>query len=312
MDRTSLGCTTPLYEITKRMMERITYSSEFDKLSEMDISIPGGGLCAYYYVGVFMALDQLKNKVKIRRIFGTSSGAVGAVAFACNIKMDVWKSQYTFIKEQMSSGKYLSEAFETLFRKLLPSNAYLLCTDKVFIHARKLTWTGLESVIFSKYESNDHLLDCIAASCMIPYVSRPSFSHRIGNSYYIDGMRPKLLKLERATLCIKAPKYGIQAKYKCIDENIDAVVLKGHNDTRHFIQNGKSSRMILKHVNTLKKAKKKTNFRLSQSNKTVFGLILLYSFVKRGKIMDKLFIILLHKIHAMKNKSNKLWRLLYR
>jgi predicted acylesterase/phospholipase RssA len=84
MNRLSLGCTTPLYEITERMMKRITYSTEFNALSEIDISIPGGGLSAYYHVGVFMALNQLKNKVNVRRVFGTSSGAVGGVAFACN------------------------------------------------------------------------------------------------------------------------------------------------------------------------------------------------------------------------------------
>lgn len=234
-ERIKYGCTFPLFETCQNIINEKTY--DFPK--EIDLSLPPGGMANYYLTGIFFALKALidRGDLVVKRYFGTSSGAIGAVGLACNFDGSEWKKAYTKIYQETQKGKYLMECYELVLRDCLPKDAYKICSNKVFIHAKKITLFGLKDVVFYKYNSNEELLDCLLASTRIPFLTHPDPWKTIKGSKYIDGIDYCPFNIIRPTLIIKLPDdYTYYKRINPVDYDIDCLILRGFNDMRRFLE----------------------------------------------------------------------------
>lgn len=270
--RIEYGCSMPVLDI----FNSIIRNTECNLPNEVDISIPPCGMANYFSTGVFYALRELinSNRIKIKRYFGTSSGAIAAVGLACGFDACNWKNGYMDIYDNSHKNILLIDCYAKLLERFLPEDAYQLCTNKVFIFAREVTITGLKSHIFSKYRDNAHLIQCIKASGTIPYITRPVPWTIVDGKKYIDGITSCPFNIERPTIIIRVPSdYSIYKKIVPCDQNLDALILRGFQDARLFMQDSKSTNSI-----SLKNKHSKTTYR---KRYILFTLLVFYWFRKR-------------------------------
>ena len=67
-----------------KYLDNIDYDDFEIKYNNFDVILSGGGFKGYYHLGLCKILKHFEknNKIKIRHIIGTSTGAISAVVFA--------------------------------------------------------------------------------------------------------------------------------------------------------------------------------------------------------------------------------------
>ena len=152
---------------------------------EIDLIVSGGGSKFYYLIGIKKAIDvcSKKNILKIKRYAGTSSGSMLITLMACNIENSLIIKVYKQInKNNKTNIKLIKKGLDIL----LPKNAHIICSDKVYISVTKL---GLpfKNEIISKFSSRQDLIDTILCSSSFPFFVNNNIYHKYKNKYYIDG-----------------------------------------------------------------------------------------------------------------------------
>lgn len=109
------------------------------KYKEFDVILGGGGFKGYYHLGLFKILKHYEkyDKIKIRHMIGTSTGAISAIFYLCNIDFNDWINCFYEIKEHMHKTD-LNRTVVRLLTDLLPENGYELCNNKLKIMTSKI------------------------------------------------------------------------------------------------------------------------------------------------------------------------------
>ena len=139
--------------------------------AEMDMVMSGGGFLGYYLVGVDRVLRKLRqeNKLLVVRYSGTSVGALASVAMVCNLGDHMIQ-----LYDHLQGTPDFFPKIRDYFQRILPEDAYLQCTGRVFIAISRLEfWWGflplLRPMVVSSFESNHDLIEACMASCSVPY-----------------------------------------------------------------------------------------------------------------------------------------------
>lgn len=155
------------------------------KNNHKTLLIGGGGLMFWYYIGVIS--KKLKNDANyidnFHTIVGVSCGSlVGCLVVSkCDIetiKNDAIQLVNTLQLNNLSIFNCL-HIIRDFYKKHLPPNAYILCSNK--LHIQSISLYKGEVVCFNMFTSNDDLIDKLFKACHIPFMS-----NTITNDGYID------------------------------------------------------------------------------------------------------------------------------
>lgn len=205
----------------------------------INLVISGGGIKFFYLLGIKKALQNLNNKIIISKYSASSSGALFIVLMACNINNKILINNYLSI---LNSNKNKLELIDNFLTKVLPYNAYKICSNKVFISLTRLM-IPFKNEIISTFYSNRHLIDIVKASCSFPLFINNKLYFKLNNKYYIDGCFTNNTPLFNNNNQIIIKPYLI--KYDKINifslENEDDIkyINKGYTDFLSFLDNKK-------------------------------------------------------------------------
>jgi len=155
------------------------------------LSFSGAGFCGVYHLGATHALSKRLNFDDLK-FTGASAGSIAAVSAA------VWHGdnldhQFAILKGlRTACDKYkfrnqLQESFYELFDEAYPEDVLEYANQRAFISLSDVSnKLKMKNVLVSEFDSRDHLLECLVASCLVPgwagYKSRV-----INGKKYIDG-----------------------------------------------------------------------------------------------------------------------------
>jgi len=223
------------------------------KYNNFDLIFSGGGFKSFYHIGICKILKKLENenKIKIRNIIGTSSGAISAIIYACNINFELCFEAYYKIKNIINKSD-LKNCVIDIFKKYLPKNAYELCNGKIKITVSKFTIFGFQEEIIQYFESNDDLINVLSASINIPLLtSNNIYGQKIKKDICYDGffsrITPVIYDNDLPQLVIKTynvyyPSYLI---LKPNDSYIELLSLRGLLESKNFFKNNINSKKTI-------------------------------------------------------------------
>ena len=237
------------------------------KYNHFDLILSGGGLKGFYHVGMCKILQEYEknNEIKIRYIIGTSTGALTAVIYACNLDYNSWIESYYTIKKYINQSD-LHRIVINILRDKLPENAYQLCNGKVKISLSRITIFGFYEEMIDTFHSNEHLLKVLSGAIKVPYVTSNTFwPEKINNNYYYDAyfvrMTPIIYNNDLPQLLIKTHliNYSNRLSLNPNDSFIELLSLRGLYESKKFLMNNNKNRSI-KWIEKNYVEKKKVNY----------------------------------------------------
>lgn len=211
--------------------------------NRFDLVISGGGFYGFFVIGIDLVLKKLEklHNIRIQRFAGSSVGAICSILMCCNIESLKILDLYERLHGRTDFFFLLRE--ELL--KLLPENAYFLCSGRVFIHATEIGYFGFRHAVFSQYTSNEDLIDAAMASSNCPFIINPKIFYVYKNRWYIDGCFTRALPYFSSNshqLLIKLYNisYHLPYIYRPLDPSIEGLVVKGAIEAEKFF-NGQQS-----------------------------------------------------------------------
>ena len=140
----------------------------YEATTEIDVVISGGGFKGLFMAGTLHILTQstlCKRKLVIKRISGASAGAWAGLFCCCGFELHHWLKTYYACKDRPSDTVH--EVYHDLIpwvKEHMATDAYLLCSGKLFISITYLTYSGFQNRIVSTFTSNDDLIQVHMAS----------------------------------------------------------------------------------------------------------------------------------------------------
>ena len=222
-----------------------------------DICITTGGLACFTGAGfsTFMYHMQINNKLNIDKIYCGSAGVMVAIhlilaqkrigPYKNKVSTKIFLDMYDECMQKHLEGEKIMDSYINIFTKQLKDEpeAYTHFNDKVYIYMRELPY--LNTIIVSKFNSNQHLLDCIKASGTIPYITTSNMYTIINNKKYVDSYNVKISALKKNNIKIFNPiifmnfskvKYNILYRMQAIDKNALTMCLSGILDAYRFFK----------------------------------------------------------------------------
>ncbi|XP_006890232.1 PREDICTED: patatin-like phospholipase domain-containing protein 5 [Elephantulus edwardii] len=168
--------------------------STFETDGSWSVSFTGAGFLAIYHVGVCQCLRERAPRILqgARRLYGSSSGALSALAFTCGKSVDFCCFHLlgmVKVIHQLSLGIF-HPAFapiEFIAKELhatLPANAHILASGKLGISVTR--WSDGQNVIFSDFATRNELIQALVCTTYVPFycgVIPPEFR----GERYVDG-----------------------------------------------------------------------------------------------------------------------------
>jgi predicted patatin/cPLA2 family phospholipase len=144
------------------------------------LDLPACGMRGIYYWGIYLELRS--NQLVIDRIYGRSSGAIVGACILCI--PESFDDLYIRVIEY-SKTMYITDSFCKALSEVLPDDAFLTCTNRLFVTSAVM---GFIPCTTSVFRDNEHLLETLYASGSIPFVTS---GHRIARSGFwptFDGL----------------------------------------------------------------------------------------------------------------------------
>jgi hypothetical protein len=216
--------------------------------AEIDVVFSGGGLRGYYCCGAYVILNALVNAhgLKIRRISGASAGAWCSVFMACDTHPLDWADTYyesMNVEHQVLLDGYRS-FIPTMLSKMLPEDAYLRCSGKIFLSITTVSlFGGLKNKVVSEFTSNEDLIAACFASCTIPFLSTTEYLYKFRGEYVLDGGTTNNLpvftdnKRRQIVFDLSKVEYPFALSFAPSDRCVEALILRGAVEMRLFLQN---------------------------------------------------------------------------
>jgi hypothetical protein len=158
---------------------------------------------------------------------------------ACNVSPQEIIKIYNNLSNQKKYFLYLKD--EIL--QLLPSNAYQICSNKVYIIATRVSIFGFQKKIFSVYDNNEDLVDAALASSNMPFFVSPYLFYKYKNHYYLDGCFSNILphfkddSANQLLIKLYKIKYFPSFSYIPSDPSIEGLIVKGCIEADKFFLN---------------------------------------------------------------------------
>lgn len=166
--------------------------------SSLNLSFCGCGFIALYHLGVASKFAQCGRRFlsRVDRYAGASAGSLVACLLGV-IGPDLHTIDkccvFSYRLAQKTQGTWfgilsprsdLLQPLEILLYDLLPNDAHQVATGRLY-----LSLTNKQSsrnVVVSDFYSNDHLVQCLLASCCIPYLTGPK-AIKVNGEKHVDG-----------------------------------------------------------------------------------------------------------------------------
>ena len=212
-----------------------------DSKSKRYVCIMGSGQKGYYTYGMGYVFNHLiKNNIK--GYYTSSSGCLIAI-FIANGNVPNGSHFYTKVKErydqliQNKQNVNIGKIYIDLANELLPDDIHITCNNNnVNIIATQITYFGIKKVIFNNFSSKRHLLNCVRASMAIPFITEQKFPflYYFNQNYYLDGYLSGLPYCdtddEQIVIRNHLLKYNLFNTFFPVDDNMEHLLIKGHND----------------------------------------------------------------------------------
>lgn len=209
----------------------------------INLILDGGAFSGSYILGGLLYLKQmeLRNKIKIDKLSGTSIGSILCVLYKMN-NLEYASNVYSNIRDYYKENGNLHILSDTMnnIRKRMKPTFYKKCNYKVYI-----TYYDISKnmhVIKKKYYNNKDLCDSIIKSCYIPYICGENFYYK---GKYIDGLQPYLFEDKRSLFMNLSMDYKIMYGILNIKNEVNNIerVMNGILNIHNFFSNKKSTNM---------------------------------------------------------------------
>lgn len=163
----------------------------------LNISFSGCGFLGMYHIGVLARLreGQVSNQdpFVIQSALGASAGALAATALMLELPPMTLKAKLLEMTQRVKSLGFFGpfhpnfdalELFEKELNSLLPSDAHLKASNKVYI---SLTDGTMNNVIVSQYSTFQELKEALICSCFLPGFSSWKKVPTYKDKPYLDG-----------------------------------------------------------------------------------------------------------------------------
>jgi hypothetical protein len=152
-----------------------------------DLVLPGCGLHAYRWTGHLLTLQLLERRgaLRVRTLYGTSSGAVAAVLFACGVDVDEWVERCGGVRARCRAGEWLADVYASILAEALPADAHARCSGRVVIALTRLGLVPRRATV-ARYASRADLLAYLHAATIIPGVTSPRAYQMVRGVRYLD------------------------------------------------------------------------------------------------------------------------------
>lgn len=239
------------YEIIN-YLDNVKYNDIDLKYKEFDLVFSGGGLKGFYHIGICKILKyhEFNKNIKIRYIIGTSTGALSAVMYACNIDLNIWYNSYYVIKDNINKMDMVSIIVKIL-KEHLPNDAYKRCSNRVKISLSNLTFLGFHEELIDNFDSNEHLISVLSAAIRIPYVTSNIFlPENIKNKFYYDGFFVRIIPiiynndLPQLLINTHLTNYSNNLSLSPQDSFIELLSLRGMYESNKFFRKNINNKTI--------------------------------------------------------------------
>lgn len=209
--------------------------------SEIDLVFDSGALNGFMAYGAAMYIRALEEAkvLRVRRVSGCSAGAMVALMYLINIYYDI-DPFFTSLLKHYHAHRNLSE-YMVKMREIIDEH---LTDDLSELNGRLfITFFDTEKrkqVVVSHYTDRAELIDCLARSSHIPYVSNPIMKYQ---DRYVDGVTPYMFeKGERRILFVKLVHMSNVFRLLNVrnETNSYSRVLEGVFDANSFFTRGRS------------------------------------------------------------------------
>lgn len=255
---------------------------------EIDVVVSVGGFYGFFMIGVDKILKKLQEegKLYIKRYSGSSCGAICSILMACDVSGDEAIGVYNNLFR--ATNFFFKLRGEIL--RVLPQDAYKICTNRVYIHCTELSWhRGFRHVVFSQFESNEDLVDAAMASSNFPFFISPRIWYPYRGKYYIDGCWSSPLPLfhddslhHQLVVKLYMIKYYHRYMRAPCDPSIEALVVKGAVETDKFLSGTDP------HIDTLcwydpQVKQKKRKYYAWKGSALIMGFMIICSYLLQNK-----------------------------
>lgn len=224
--------------------------------SKIYVGIMGAGQKGYYTYGMSEVFNRvIKNNIK--GYYASSSGCLIAIFIANGNTSTDGSNYYKIVKErydkliQNKQHINIGKIYIDVANELLPDDIHITCNDNnVNIIATQITYFGMKRVVFNKFRSKQHLLNCVRASMAIPFITEQKFPflYYFNQNYYLDGWISGLPYCdtddEQIVIHNHLLKYGLYNSFFPVDENVEHLLIKGRDDITDMIFNHKPVDLI--------------------------------------------------------------------
>lgn len=132
-----------------------------------NLSFSGCGFLCIYHAGVIAAIKEYAPQLTKNKICGASAGAIAAAATVCNVCISKAVSTILSVVTQahqsmfgpLDTNFHLIELVRVGLNESLPSDAHILCTNKLLISLTRVE--DGRNVIVDRYDSKEELIQVI-------------------------------------------------------------------------------------------------------------------------------------------------------
>ena len=161
--------------------------------TQLSFSLSGSGWLMPFHLGVMQSFKDRKLINDKTIVAGSSGGSLMALLAIGGLPADVAMDTLISLSKNKEFKRDMGTGLKNHVRPLLPIDVLEKCNGRLHVTTTRV-WppkdVKLDVTIVSHFNSTEHLLDCVAASCFIPYYTGNSLTTTIAEypgEHHIDG-----------------------------------------------------------------------------------------------------------------------------
>lgn len=140
--------------------------------SKTSVAFGGCGWLTPFHIGVIKKLKEEKIITNKTLLSGTSGGALAALIALTDISCDEAFNHIVKMSIDKSFQKNINLGIKKVLRNMLPDDILTRCNGRLYICVTKVWPDPMKNpLILHHFDSKEHLIDVVAASCFIPVYS---------------------------------------------------------------------------------------------------------------------------------------------